>query len=154
MAKQRTAALGPWPAGINNSARDYRIPAGACLDALNVDFTDEGDAIGRSGYGQTTAIDSGHSLRTIGGKTFICLGTSLGVVTAINPLTVTTLRTGLDLLLPISYAKDDAALDEERRLLYVGLTRARKKLSLSWSSAPASGRGGQRQPSRFLADLR
>lgn len=57
-------------------------------------------------------------------------------------------------LLPISYAKDDAALDEERRLLYVGLTRARKKLSLSWSSAPASGRGGQRQPSRFLADLR
>jgi DNA helicase-2/ATP-dependent DNA helicase PcrA len=56
-------------------------------------------------------------------------------------------------LVPISYAKDPAAIDEERRLLYVGVTRARRQLSLSWSASPAPGRAGQRQPSRFLADL-
>lgn len=56
-------------------------------------------------------------------------------------------------LLPISYARDDAAIDEERRLLYVGMTRARSRLGLSWSAGQASGRGGQRRPSRFLADL-
>jgi DNA helicase-2/ATP-dependent DNA helicase PcrA len=55
-------------------------------------------------------------------------------------------------LVPISYARDAAAIEEERRLLYVGVTRARRRLALSWS-ARAQERGGQRQPSRFLADL-
>jgi DNA helicase-2/ATP-dependent DNA helicase PcrA len=55
--------------------------------------------------------------------------------------------------MPISYARDAAAIDEERRLLYVGITRARRKLALSWSAGATQGRG-QRQPSRFLADLR
>jgi DNA helicase-2/ATP-dependent DNA helicase PcrA len=50
-------------------------------------------------------------------------------------------------LLPISYARTDEAIDEERRLLYVGVTRARAKLSLSWSAQHG------RKPSRFLADL-
>jgi len=104
LAKQRTATLGPWPAGINNSSRGYVLPKGAALDALNVDFTDEGNIIGRTGYGQTVAIDNGHSLRTIGGKTLIGIGTSLGVITAMDSLTVTTLRTGLDLA-PVSYAE-------------------------------------------------
>ena len=56
-------------------------------------------------------------------------------------------------LVPISYAKDAAAIEEERRLLYVGITRARSSLALSWSSAPQQGRAGQRSPSRFLAEL-
>lgn len=56
-------------------------------------------------------------------------------------------------LMPISYARDAPALDEERRLLYVGVTRARLRLALSWSASAAPGRG-QRQASRFLADLR
>ncbi len=57
-------------------------------------------------------------------------------------------------LLPISYAKDEAAIDEERRLLYVGVTRARKRLCLSWAqSSSGQGSSGQRRPSRFLADL-
>jgi DNA helicase-2/ATP-dependent DNA helicase PcrA len=55
-------------------------------------------------------------------------------------------------LVPISYARDEVAIEEERRLLYVGVTRARRRLALSWS-ARAQERGGQRQPSRFLADL-
>ena len=56
-----------------------------------------------------------------------------------------------DGLVPIGYAKSPAAIDEERRLLYVGLTRARKRLHLSWSQS--GGRGGTNAPSRFLAEL-
>jgi DNA helicase-2/ATP-dependent DNA helicase PcrA len=56
-------------------------------------------------------------------------------------------------LVPISYAKDAAAIDEERRLLYVGVTRARRRLALSWSATGLQGRGGQRKPSRFLGEL-
>ncbi|MCU1514441.1 MAG: ATP-dependent helicase [Microbacteriaceae bacterium] len=55
--------------------------------------------------------------------------------------------------LPITYAKTDSAIEEERRLLYVGITRARRGLHLSWSKT-GSGRGAERSPSRFLQDLR
>ena len=56
-------------------------------------------------------------------------------------------------LVPISYAKDPTAIEEERRLLYVGVTRARRSLALSWATSPQQGRSGQRSPSRFLAEL-
>ncbi|MGV8884627.1 MAG: ATP-dependent helicase [Microbacteriaceae bacterium] len=58
-------------------------------------------------------------------------------------------------LVPISYASTREAIEEERRLLYVGVTRARKKLALSWSEAGsgANQRSGRRQASRFLADV-
>lgn len=56
-------------------------------------------------------------------------------------------------LVPIGYAKNDAAVEEERRLLYVGITRARKRLQLSWASEGLR-RGSQRGPSRFLAEIR
>jgi DNA helicase-2/ATP-dependent DNA helicase PcrA len=55
-------------------------------------------------------------------------------------------------LVPISYATTFEQVDEERRLLYVGITRARRRLRLSWSEA-GNGRAGARQPSRFLAEL-
>jgi DNA helicase-2/ATP-dependent DNA helicase PcrA len=55
-------------------------------------------------------------------------------------------------LLPISHARGLAAIDEERRLLYVGITRARRRLALSWSRQGL--RGQTREPSRFLAELR
>jgi len=53
---------------------------------------------------------------------------------------------------PITYAKSEQAVEEERRLLYVGITRARRRLHLSWSSG-GSGRGPERRASRFLAGL-
>ncbi|WP_423923217.1 ATP-dependent helicase [Frigoribacterium sp. 2-23] len=56
-------------------------------------------------------------------------------------------------LVPISYAQTPEAVDEERRLLYVGITRARERLRLSWARA-GQGRGGERRPSRFLEELR
>jgi DNA helicase-2/ATP-dependent DNA helicase PcrA len=58
--------------------------------------------------------------------------------------------------LPIRQAlDDDAALAEERRLLYVGITRARAHLALSWAQRRETrGREGRREQSRFLLDLR
>ena len=58
-------------------------------------------------------------------------------------------------LVPIRQAKEDAEVDEERRLLYVGMTRARTHLALSWaqSRAGAGGKAGRRQRSRFLISL-
>ncbi len=52
-------------------------------------------------------------------------------------------------ILPTSYAKTADAVEEERRLLYVGITRARTWLSVSYAAARAPG-GRQRRPSRFL----
>src|SRR5438034_6991838 len=45
--------------------------------------------------------------------------------------------------LPIRRAKTDAEIAEERRLLYVGITRAKRQLALTWSG----------RPSRFLREL-
>ena len=45
--------------------------------------------------------------------------------------------------LPWKLAKGRAQLDEERRLLYVGMTRARRHLTITWSG----------KPSRFLEEL-
>ncbi|WIB78425.1 ATP-dependent helicase [Curtobacterium sp. MCPF17_002] len=55
-------------------------------------------------------------------------------------------------LLPISYATTDTEVDEERRLFYVGLTRARRTVTITWSRL-GSTRGGARAASRFLAAL-
>ena len=57
-------------------------------------------------------------------------------------------------LLPISMAEGVEAVEEERRLLYVGVTRAREHLHLSWAKARQPGGRGSRKPSRFLAGLR
>jgi DNA helicase-2/ATP-dependent DNA helicase PcrA len=57
--------------------------------------------------------------------------------------------------LPITYAMDSpTAVEEERRLLYVGMTRARRALSVSWALARNPGGRASRRPSRFLDDLR
>lgn len=55
-------------------------------------------------------------------------------------------------LLPISYAGTPEQIDEERRLLYVGVTRARQRLALSWALTGPHQRT-PRQASRFLAEL-
>jgi DNA helicase-2/ATP-dependent DNA helicase PcrA len=58
-----------------------------------------------------------------------------------------------DGILPIIYAKTDDAIEEERRLLYVGITRAQERLYLSWSLSRSAGGRRTRQPSRFLTGL-
>ncbi len=56
--------------------------------------------------------------------------------------------------MPITYADNPAAVEEERRLLYVGVTRAREHLWLSWALARNPGGQARRRPSRFLDGLR
>jgi DNA helicase-2/ATP-dependent DNA helicase PcrA len=60
-----------------------------------------------------------------------------------------------DGLVPIRQATEPEEIAEERRLLYVGLTRARVHLWISWAARRAgpTGREGARKPSRFLDDL-
>ncbi len=57
--------------------------------------------------------------------------------------------------LPIRQATEPAELAEERRLLYVGITRARRHLWLSWARrrTATTGREGRRNRSRFLDGL-
>ena len=56
-------------------------------------------------------------------------------------------------IMPIVHARTAEAIEEERRLLYVALTRAREHLYLSWSPARAPGAERSRQRSRFLSAL-
>ena len=55
-----------------------------------------------------------------------------------------------DGLIPITMAEGPPAIEEERRLLYVGVTRAREHLMLSWAVARTPGARATRRPSRFL----
>jgi DNA helicase-2/ATP-dependent DNA helicase PcrA len=58
-----------------------------------------------------------------------------------------------DGLMPISLAETPAQLAEEGRLLYVGITRARQHLTLTFAKARTAGGAASRAPSRFLAGL-
>ena len=53
-------------------------------------------------------------------------------------------------LLPISYAKTAAAREEERRLLYVAITRTRDLLTVSWARSRGADGRGKRKRSRLL----
>ncbi|TAL71355.1 MAG: ATP-dependent DNA helicase Rep [Rhodanobacter sp.] len=56
--------------------------------------------------------------------------------------------------LPSEGALDEGRLDEERRLMYVGITRAKELLTLSWAAKSRHyGEIVANQPSRFLAEL-
>ncbi|HCT9180717.1 TPA: ATP-dependent DNA helicase UvrD2 [Corynebacterium aurimucosum] len=55
-------------------------------------------------------------------------------------------------LLPINHAikAGDEHVEEERRLFYVGITRAREHLALSWALAKTTGSRASRERTRFL----
>ena len=55
-----------------------------------------------------------------------------------------------DGLIPIWLAEGTQVIEEERRLLYVGLTRAREYCTLSWAAASHHDGCPSRRPSRFL----
>jgi len=56
-------------------------------------------------------------------------------------------------LMPISLAETDDAVAEERRLLYVGITRARERLELSFARSRHPGGRATRKRTRFLDGL-
>ena len=55
--------------------------------------------------------------------------------------------------LPIQHADTPERVEEERRLFYVGVTRARTRLSLSWALSRTEGGRRSRRRSRFLTGL-
>ena len=59
-----------------------------------------------------------------------------------------------DGMIPITYAETAEQVEEERRLLYVGVTRARERVLISWPLARAPGGRASRRPSRFLDGIR
>lgn len=56
--------------------------------------------------------------------------------------------------LPLTYAETLEQIEEERRLLYVAVTRARAHLFVSWSLSRQPGGRSSRRPSRFLQGVR
>ena len=58
-----------------------------------------------------------------------------------------------DGLVPISLAEKPSQIEEERRLLYVGITRAKEHLFLSYAAARVSGSKANRRASRFLKGI-
>lgn len=56
-------------------------------------------------------------------------------------------------VLPHSSAKTPAEIEEERRLFYVGITRAAEVLEVSYPRASGVGQSRPRRPSRFLRPL-
>jgi DNA helicase-2/ATP-dependent DNA helicase PcrA len=57
-------------------------------------------------------------------------------------------------LLPISHATTAAEFNEERRLLYVAMTRAKTHLSISWAKSRHTDGKGYREQSTLLRDLK
>jgi DNA helicase II / ATP-dependent DNA helicase PcrA len=55
--------------------------------------------------------------------------------------------------LPFALAKGDDELAEERRLLYVGVTRARRHLYVSWARSREGERRSRPRPSPFLREI-
>ena len=54
---------------------------------------------------------------------------------------------------PISHADTELALEEERRLFFVGLTRAQEQLHISWARNRALGSKRSRKPSMYIREL-
>lgn len=98
-------SFGPWKKGIINTVAPFSMPKGAVLDALNVDFLNNGWVRSRPGFGPETPVDQGHSLSTAGSTTLMVFGEDLVVLDSVSPLTTTTLRTGLTAMRPVSYAE-------------------------------------------------
>ena len=62
----------------------------------------------------------------------------------------------LDGEIPFRSGRSRAPVEEERRLLYVGITRARRHLVMSWAlnRVGLKGTSARARPSRFIAELR
>ena len=135
------------PAG-RGVARD-RWESRAVLAQLADDFFAAHPAATLAGLAQELAE------RSASGQAPAAPGVTIGSLHAAKGLEWTAVfLPGLtDGTLPIIHAQSADAIAEEQRLFYVGVTRAREQLFLSWALARSPGSPRRRRPSRFLAGL-
>jgi DNA helicase II / ATP-dependent DNA helicase PcrA len=144
------ASLGltPQPPGGRGTARE-RWESLEALAQLAADFFAANPAAGLDGLAAELSVRSaiGHA-PAMAGVTLASLHAAKGLEWQAVFLPGLT-----DGTVPIIYAQTDEAIEEERRLLYVGVTRARERLYLSWALARSAGGRRTRKPSRFLTVL-
>jgi DNA helicase-2/ATP-dependent DNA helicase PcrA len=142
----------------------------AALVGLAAEFAQSdagaGNADGSAGGGDATTASGG-----VVGRSLVDFGVELGRRAAmqhaptVDGVTLASLHSAKGLewdavflvglaegTLPTTYAKTPDAVEEERRLLYVGITRAREWLWMSYAGSRSPG-GRARRPSRFLPSL-
>jgi DNA helicase-2/ATP-dependent DNA helicase PcrA len=143
-----SAGLTPQPPAGRGVARE-RWESLEALAALAADFF--------SARPQATIADLGAELaaRSVIGHAPAAAGVTLASLHAAKGLEWDAVfLAGLtDGMVPIIYAQTEEAIEEERRLLYVGVTRARERLYISWALARTAGGRRTRSPSRFLDSL-
>jgi DNA helicase-2/ATP-dependent DNA helicase PcrA len=145
-----TVLLAEGPEGAERWENVRELTASAANWSEVVDDDSEGTPLERF-LAEAALLASGDTV--VGredGVTLMTLHTAKGLEWPVVALT------GLEQgLFPLARAEEQVdGLEEERRLCYVGLTRAKDKLYLSW--ARARRRGGELRPgipSRFLRDL-
>ena len=144
------ASLGltPQPPGGRGTARE-RWESLEALAQLAADFFAANPGSGLDGLSAELSVRGaiGH-VPTMAGVTLASLHAAKGLEWQAVFLPGLT-----DGTVPIIYAQTDEAIEEERRLLYVGVTRARERLYLSWALARSAGGRRTRKPSRFLTPL-
>jgi DNA helicase II / ATP-dependent DNA helicase PcrA len=140
--------LTPQPPGGRGTARD-RWESLEALAQLAADFFAASPAAGLRELAAELAVrgNLGHA-PAMGGVTLASLHSAKGLEWQAVFLPGLT-----DGTVPIVYAQTDEAIEEERRLLYVGITRARERLYLSWALARVPGGRRTRAPSRFLGGV-
>jgi DNA helicase II / ATP-dependent DNA helicase PcrA len=140
--------LTPEPPGGRGTARD-RWESLEALAQLAADFFAASPAAGLADLAAELAVRGtlGHA-PAMAGVTLASLHSAKGLEWRAVFLPGLT-----DGSVPIVYAQTDEAIEEERRLLYVGITRARERLYLSWALARVPGGRRTRAPSRFLVGL-
>jgi DNA helicase-2/ATP-dependent DNA helicase PcrA len=110
------------------------VHGGATTLAQVVAGIDERAAIGHTPVSRGVTLASLHAAKGLEWDAVFLVGLSEGLV-------------------PISLAIGPEEIAEERRLLYVGITRAREHLALSYARSRNPGGAPTRKPSRFLDGL-
>ncbi|MGH1556237.1 3'-5' exonuclease [Streptomyces sp. L7] len=123
-------------AALVNLAQDFAAARpGATLSDLVAELDERANAQHAPDHVQGVTLASLHSAKGLEWDAVFLVGVAEG-------------------MMPISYAKTDEQIEEERRLLYVGVTRARERLHVSWALARSPGSRPNRRPSRFPDGLR
>lgn len=103
-ADGQLVSLGPWPKGVNNVAKEYKVPADQLRGATNVDLDDEGWPQRRDGFDPVISATNAHSLWSHHKRMPFALYVDSGELKAFDSsLRVTNLRSGMNDTLPVAY---------------------------------------------------